>query len=98
MNHNAAPQAPDRQSGAYYVSVVDGTRYSLALGPFIDDHAGALAMVDEVRNKATELDSRAWFYAYGTCRTPKDGDLRAGTLNDLFGMQWPSQRAPEVAR
>lgn len=98
MNNNATTQTPDLQPGAYYVSVVDGARHSLALGPFIDDHAGALAKVDDVRNRAAELDGKAWFYAYGTCRLPKEGDLQAGTFNDLFRLQWPSLGAAEVTR
>ena len=49
-------QAPDNQPGNYYVSVIDGKRVGRLLGPFENDHAGALAMVDKVRVKAEELD------------------------------------------
>lgn len=82
-------QQPDSKPGAYYVSVNDGARASLLLGPFIDDHAGALAMVDQVRAKAEQIDPRAFWYAYGTCRVPNDGSvlIRAGVLNKFFDMQ-----------
>lgn len=81
-------QQPDSKPGAYYVTVIDGKRVGRLLGPFIDDHAGALAMVDQVRAKAEDLDPRAAFYAFGTCRVPADDSvpIRAGLLNKFFGM------------
>jgi hypothetical protein len=78
-------QTPDTRPGAYYVTVVDGLKYGVLLGPFINDHAGALAKVDEVRKKAEELDPRAAFYSFGTARWKTD-DLPKGKLNHLFGM------------
>lgn len=79
-------QAPDTKPGAYYVSVADGGRVARLLGPFTDDHAGALAWVDRVRDKAIELDPRGHFYAFGTCRIPDDDSVpvRAGSLNKYF--------------
>jgi hypothetical protein len=81
-------QAADTKPGNYYVSVVDSKRYNLLLGPFVDDHKAALDHVDAVRAKAEELDPRAVFYAYGTCRLPDDDSvpLRAGLLNRFFGL------------
>lgn len=81
-------QAPDNQLGSYYVSVIDGKRVGRLLGPFENDHAGALAMVDKVRVKAEELDPRAAFYAFGTIRLPNDDSvpIRAGLLNKYFGL------------
>jgi hypothetical protein len=83
-------QTPDTQPGAYYVTVLDGRRYGRLLGPFIDDHAGALAMVDVVRKRAEELDPRALFYSFGTCRVPADDSipLRAGLLNKYFNLPY----------
>jgi hypothetical protein len=82
-------QQPDSKPGAYYVSAIDGPRKALILGPFIDDHAGALAMVEKAREKAEQLDNKAFWYAYGTCRVPTDGSvlLRAGVLNRYFDMK-----------
>ena len=74
--------------GYYYVSVTDGPRYRLLLGPFENDHAAALAMVKAVRLKAQELDAWAVFYGFGTCRLPIDTpNPPAGRLNDLFNMK-----------
>jgi hypothetical protein len=68
---------------ATYVSVVDPDntkRYGLLLGPFVE-HDQALGFVDEVRNKASEVNPRGWFYAYGTCKAETQ---TPGKLNDLF--------------
>ena len=81
-------QIADTKQGAYYVTVIDGGRVGRLLGPFYDDHAAALAMLDKVREKATEIDPRAHFYAFGTCRIPSDDSvpIRCGVLNKYFGM------------
>lgn len=89
-------QIADTQPGEYYVSVVDGPRKALLLGPFTNNHQAALDMVEKVRAKAEELDPRAVFYAFGTCRL-EGGDkvpIRAGSLNRYFDM--PTRRE-EVA-
>ena len=78
---------PDTQPGEYYVTVIDGDRYARLLGPFTDNHSGALAMVDAVREKAYELDPKSHWYCFGTCRLPNDSAaVRPGKLNSLFGM------------
>lgn len=77
-------RAPDTKPGAYYVSAVDGGRYALLLGPFANDHAAALAMVEPVRAKACELNPRAHWYAFGTCRLPPEVEAKPGRLNDYF--------------
>lgn len=81
-----ATQEPDTRPGAYYVSVIDGPRAALLVGPFINDHAAALSLVDAVRVKACDLDPRGVFYAYGTCRLPLEGEAapRPGSLNAYF--------------
>ena len=81
-------QTPDTKPGEYYVSVIDGPRAGRLLGPFTNDHQAALDMVNKVRDKAIEMDPRAHFYAFGTCRL--DGNdkvpIRAGVLNRFFGL------------
>ena len=64
-------QQPDSKPGAYYVSVIRGDGdWRPLLGPFINDHAKALALVDKARAKAEELDARAVWYSFGTVRVP----------------------------
>ena len=77
-------QQPDTKPGNYYVSVVRGKDSRLLLGPFANDHAAALEMVDAVRKKAEELDAKAHWYAFGTCRLEPDDDAPAGILNKFF--------------
>ena len=77
-------QTPDTKPGPYYVTVADGGRVGRLVGPFIDDHAGALALVDAARRKAEDLDPRAVFYAFGTCRV--DAPQGPGVLNKYFGL------------
>lgn len=75
-------QIPDTKPGFYYVSVVRGERdYRLLRGPFVNDHAGALAAVEAARFRSYDLDPRAAFYSYGTCR--QDGDAGPGILDKL---------------
>lgn len=87
MDHQTAQQ-PDTKPGAYFVSVVDGPRVGLIAGPFVDDHAAALAMVDKARSVAEDADRRAVFYAFGTVRLDHDHPRaqRPGTLNHLLGL------------
>jgi len=83
----------DNRPGAYYVTARDGDRHWLLSGPYIDDHGGALAVVDDARQIAQDSNPRAWFYSYGTARmeTPeKIGSLqRTGT--------WPLPRSAIAA-
>ena len=86
-------QIADTKPGEYYVTVVDGPRWAKLLGPFTDNHQAALDMVDAVREKAIEIDPKAHFYAFGTCRIEGDDKVpvRAGRLNQFFGL--PTERA-----
>lgn len=77
-------QTPDTKPGAYYVTAMDGGRVARVVGPFLNDHAAALAIVDAARAKAEEVDPRAAFYAFGTCRT--DAPCGPGALNRFFGL------------
>lgn len=82
--HNAAQdQEPDPQPGNYYVSVRDGERSGLLLGPFANDHATALRWIDPVRRKAETLNDRAHWYGFGTARATPPYD-KPGLLNELF--------------
>jgi hypothetical protein len=74
-------QRADTKTGHYYVSVIDSGRTALALGPFTNDHAGALARIDDVRRLCEERDPFAAFWAYGTARLPLDADAPEGKLN-----------------
>lgn len=81
-------QLPDTKPGAYYVSVAKGADYRLLAGPFINDHAAALALVSKATQVAQDLDPRAAWYAFGTCRLDLvPGELpRAGILNKQLGV------------
>lgn len=73
-------QAPDPRPGYYYVSVVDGGRSARLRGPFVDDHAGALAAVDEAQRDLSLVNPWAAFLAFGTCRS--EVDAGPGFLDD----------------
>jgi hypothetical protein len=80
----SSPQEPDTERGNYYVSVrhYDG-RHALLLGPFPNNHAAALAAVGAARAKACDVDPRAHWYAFGTCRLASEFTT-PGVLNDLL--------------
>lgn len=79
-------QQPDTKPGAYYVTVIDGPKVGRLVGPFINDHAAALAMVGKARAIAEKMDPRACWYAFGTCRIDIDGAMRPGVLNAQCGV------------
>jgi hypothetical protein len=85
---------PDPRWGDYYVSIRDGQRTCLALGPFTNDHPSALTAVARVRKyvQNTRLDPFAT-YAYGTVRVASQTAPVRGRLNDRIEV--PS--AEEVA-
>lgn len=80
---------PDTLEGNYYVSVRDGGRVGLLVGPFSNDHSAALRFVDAARDAAFRVDPKAWFYACGTARMPRDFD-RPGVLNADVGFETPT--------
>ena len=83
-------QRPDTQPGNYYVSAIrsDGA-YVCLVGPFRDDHAGALGLVDAaIRAAYASGDPQAPWYTYGTLRTAYSHD-KPGILNSEVG-QWHS--------
>lgn len=77
-------QTPDTKPGDYYVSVIEGGRTALALGPYRDDHAAALARVDEVRRYCVGYGGRVAFASFGTCRLDAADENPAGRLNDVL--------------
>lgn len=84
-------QQPDTKPGFYYVSVVrDRGDYRLLRGPFENDHAGALAAVREATNKAIELDPKAHWYSFGTCRL--DENAGPGILDKLAPVHYQTGR------
>jgi hypothetical protein len=78
-------QQPDTEPGNYYVSVRrdDGDMRAL-VGPYRDNHAGALAMVKRASYEAEKVDPKAVWYAFGTIRTDYTYD-RPGILNQQCG-------------
>lgn len=73
-------QAPDKRPGNYYVTAIDGERFFYMAGPY-GTHANALERVDQARDIASNHDGRAWFMAWGTCRS--DDHILPGTLTRL---------------
>ena len=72
----------DSKPGNYYVTARrDDGRHALLAGPFRDNHTAAIEAVAAVVRIANEVDPRAPWYSYGTCRTNHQHD-RPGILND----------------
>mgnify|MGYP001579527873 CR=1 FL=1 len=87
---------PDTRPGPYYVSVIDGDRYMLLLGPF-DTHSEALAAVEPVRKyvmKAYASDLKVIWYAFGTVRIEPDDTKPAypGKLNGELADLLPANK------
>lgn len=77
-------QTPDTKTGPYFVSAVDGSKSYLMAGPY-NDHGAALAQVDRARDIASNLDGRAHFMAWGTCRI--EGSTSVGSMTKAGLMQ-----------
>ncbi len=84
-------QQPDDLPGDYFVSAVDGGRSALVSGPYVNGHASALDEVGECRELIEEVDPKAVFYAFGTCRLPLEsgriGFLQRHTMKELLSDQ-----------
>ena len=68
--------------GGYYVSCVDDNgNVFLMAGPY-KSHGAALADERKATMAASDVDGRAWFYRWGTCRkTGAESELKPGVLN-----------------
>lgn len=60
----------DTRPGFYYVSIIDGNKYALALGPY-PTHQDALHNV-EIARALCAHDARSHWWAFGTCRFEHD--------------------------
>ena len=80
-------QTPDTAPGHYYVSVVDAGRTGLLVGPFVNNHAAALACVDRARTVAESVNDRAVWYAFGTVRLDPDVAVKPAVLNSHFASE-----------
>lgn len=79
-------QQADTKPGPYYVSVRrDDGQYRLLSGPF-PKHEEALAKVDAAMRIAMDLDPRACWYLFGTCRIEDPAFAEPGILNDLMAV------------
>lgn len=78
----------------FYVSVRDGPRYGLLLGPF-DTVAEARLWVRVAANEACRLHAIANFYAYGTCKATR-AVHQPGKLNYLLEQGLPPKPAPAL--
>ena len=74
-------QVPDTKPGAFYVTALYNGRHALLAGPFPNDHAAALELVDRARIEAEKVDPRAVWYSFGTARFPSSF-TEPGKLND----------------
>lgn len=72
-----------KSNPCFYVSVIDGNRTGVLAGPF-PTHGLALDLVDRARDLAVEIDPKAHFYSFGTCRVRHE-HKPAGLLNDQVG-------------
>lgn len=86
VDHDPERDGPDSKLGNYYISVIDGPRYDFLLGPFRDNHAAALALVDIVKEYVIEnyRTQGAFWWGYGTCRVDPEVYDKPGKLNDLI--------------
>jgi len=76
------------QLANYYVSVMDGSKWALLLGPF-GEHDEALAWVDRARELALARynpEGRAHWYGYGTVAMAA-GYTKPGMLNKQLGRE-----------
>jgi hypothetical protein len=90
----AAPDTPAKAVG-FYVSVIDGSRSGMLLGPY-PSQPEASNHVDRARRAADKIDPWAGFYGFGTAKlTMKPGyELPEGKLNSRIGLH-PDTAAKE---
>ena len=88
-------QMPDTKPGNYYVTIRRGDRYQCLAGPFRDDHAMALSLVDKASKLAIDLEPGAAFDGFGTARLPYEYE-RPGLLNEALGLDERGTPLPEI--
>lgn len=69
----------------FYVSVMNGSRRGLLLGPF-ETHDEALEQVERVRQFVVERKPEAHFYGFGTASAPRRAGI-VGRLNEHIEMK-----------
>ncbi|GAA0641679.1 hypothetical protein GCM10009548_02420 [Streptomyces malaysiensis subsp. malaysiensis] len=80
------PEGPDQEGDGYYVTVRDGDRAGLLLGPYATQ-GEALNNLDRARSFVLDNVPYSVFYAYGTCRVRGYGrKLSPGRLNERIGL------------
>ena len=83
----------------YYVSVIDGRRKALLVGPFAHQRQAAFA-VDKTRRAAEDIDAKAAFYSFGTAKAAtghREGSLNGAVSFDTMAHR-PRQYAPRIGR
>lgn len=81
-------QVPDPRPGNFYVSAMDGGAVFPMAGPFVNDHASALAAVRAVKDEAGSQNGRALFMAWGTTRMAETYS-KPGPLNAVVASLLP---------
>ncbi len=88
---------PDGKPGNYYVTVREGKRYGLLLGPFEQRRPGTLAhrqalgLVAWVTHYVSANWSQSCWWAFGTARLPLDLAPPRGKLNEIL-TPWREER------
>lgn len=89
-NYWNADQEPDPRPGNFYVTSMDSGIVFPMAGPFVNDHASALAAVGAVKDAAGDRDGRALFMAWGTTRMPETYSA-PGPLNSIVKALLPKK-------
>ena len=76
----AEKQLTDPRPGYYYAISINGGCLVRLRGPFVNDHAGALAVVDDARRDLCLVNPWAAFHTYGAWRS--EADAGPGFLDD----------------
>lgn len=63
----------------FYVTAHNGAKYIALAGPY-ETHDAALAKVEAATRRAYDVDVRAPWYTYGTCRTDSAPRTAFGVL------------------
>lgn len=65
-------QQPDTTPGNYYISCHDGGRVWLLSGPYVNNHALALSLVEKAQRLASAANAWSDFFKFGTLRHETD--------------------------